>query len=112
MPGVFAVSPNDPELTYTLLVASVESLMKGFRNGRPKWENYPEDKRRRIDTALEGADAQIMGRVRNALLEIEHVAARRRFIDFALAHLKPSFFREEASGQGQSNWPFGPSRSA
>ncbi len=50
-----------------------------------------------------------MGRVRNALLEIEHVAAKRRFIDFAIAHLKPSFFREEASGQdnpiGRSDVP-------
>ncbi len=47
---------DDPELTYTLLVASVESLMQGFRSGRPKWVDYPEDKRRRIDTALEGAN--------------------------------------------------------
>ena len=32
-------------------------------------------------------------------MEIEHVAARRRFLDFAFDHLKPSFIREEASGQ-------------
>lgn len=89
---------DDPELTYTLLVASVESLMQGFRGDRPEWEDYPEDKRRRIDIALERADVQTKGQVRKALLEIEHVAARRRFLDFALSHLEPSFFREEASG--------------
>ena len=100
---------DDPELTYTLLVASVESLMQGFRSEHPEWEDYPEDKRRRIDTALERADVQTKRQVRKALLEIEHVAARRRFLDFALTHLKPSFFREEASGQenpiGRSDVP-------
>lgn len=101
--------PDDPELTCTPLVASVESLMQGFRGNRPEWDDYPEDKRRRIDTALERAGAQTKGQVRNALLEIEHVAARRRFLDFALSHLEPSFFREEASGQespiGRSDVP-------
>ena len=100
---------DDPELTYTLLVASVESLMQGFRGGCLEWEDYPQEKRRRIDTALEGAGDQTKGQVRQALLEIEHVAARRRYLDFVLFHLKPSFFREEASGQenptGRSDLP-------
>lgn len=100
---------DDPELTYTLLVVSVESLMQGFRGNFPEWEDYPEDKRRRIDTALERADAKTAGQVRKAILEIEHVAARRRFLDFALSHLEPSFFREEASEQerpiGRSDVP-------
>ena len=100
---------DDPELAYTLLVASVESLMQGFRSNCPEWEDYPEDKRRRIDTALGSADVQTRGEVRKVLLEIEHVAVRRRFLDFALSHLEPSFFREEASGQenpiGRSDVP-------
>lgn len=89
---------DDPEVTYTLLVASIESLMQKFRGDRPEWEDYPEEKRHKIDDALERADNQIKCRVRQTLLEIEHVAARRRYGDFVLAHLKPSFFREEASG--------------
>ena len=100
---------DDPELTYTLLVASVESLMQGFRGDRPEWEDYPEEKRRRIDTALEGADDQTREQVRMALLDTEHLAARRHYVDFVLDHLKPSYFREEASEQenpvGRSDLP-------
>ena len=89
---------DDPELTYTLLVASIESLAQGFDSHRPDWEDYPESKRRKIESALEQADNQITARVQHALLEIEQLAARRRFCDFALDHLRPSYFREEASG--------------
>lgn len=87
---------DDPELTYTMLVASIESLAQGFDGHNPKWEDYPEEKRRRIDNALRDTDVQTRERVKTALLEIEHVAASRRFCDFTLDHLQPSFFREEA----------------
>ncbi len=87
---------DDPELTYTLLVASIESLAQRFDADGLDWEDYPDDKRRRIDVALKEADDQTKTRVREALLEIEHVAARRRFCDFAIDHVKSSYFREEA----------------
>jgi len=89
---------DDPELTYTLMVACIESLSKGFSTGQPAWEDYPEDKRRKVDEALSDADEETATRVREALLEIEHLSARRRFCDFALDHVESSFFREEASG--------------
>lgn len=51
-----------------------------------------------IDNALEGAEEKIAKRVRDVLLEIEHVSLMRRFRDFTLGHLQPSFFREESDG--------------
>ena len=89
---------DDPELTYTLLVASIESLAQGFKARSPDWEDYPEDKRHRIDNALEQADGQTRDQVRKTLLEIEHVALTRRFCDFVLAHIQQSYFREDATG--------------
>ena len=89
---------DDPELTYTLLVASIESLAQGFKSRSPDWEDYPEDKRHRIDNALEQADGQTRDQVRKTLLEIEHVALTRRFCDFVLAHIQQSYFREDATG--------------
>lgn len=88
---------DDPELTYTLMIASIESLSNGFEVNQPTWEDYPEHNRRRIDIALKEADNGTAVRVR-ALLEIEHIGARHRFCEFALDHVAPSFFREEASG--------------
>jgi hypothetical protein len=89
---------DDPELTYTLLVASLESLAQGFKAPMPDWEDYPEDKRRRIDDALGQADDQTKNQVRTTLLEIEHVALTRRFCDFVLDHIHPSYFRGDAAG--------------
>ena len=89
---------DDPELTYTLLVASIESLAHGFDNHSLAWEDYPERERNKIDGALEDADNETKERVTQALLEIESVAATRRFYEFALDHVRPSFFREEAFG--------------
>ena len=89
---------DDPELTYTLLVASIESLAQGFDGHSPAWEDYPEQERSKIDNALEEADDETKGRVRTVLLEIGHVAVTRRFYEFALDHIQPSYFREEALG--------------
>lgn len=87
---------DDLELAYTLLVASLESLAQNFDSFVPDWEDLDDRKRRRLDKALEGADAEVAGRVRRAVLDVEHVALSRRFREFVLAHLPPSFFREDA----------------
>lgn len=90
---------DDLELAYTLLVASVESLAQGFDGHRATWADYDEAKRSVIDNALQGADGRLAEKVRLALLQIEHVSLARRFRDFTLAHLHPTFFRQEADGQ-------------
>ena len=90
---------DDWTLAYTLLVASLESLAQGFDGHHPEWQDYDERRRHLIDDALCGANNEIANRVRQALLEIEHVSLRRRFCDYALEHLQPSYFREEASDQ-------------
>ena len=64
----------------------------------PVWQDYAEDKRSKIDRALEQADEDTRRGVRQAILEIEHVALRRRFVDFVLHNIQPSYFRTEASG--------------
>lgn len=89
---------DDFELAYTLLVASVESLAQKFDGHRAKWADYDQAKRLAIDKALANADKETARAVRNALLDIEHIALSRRFRDFTRRHLKPSFFREEAAG--------------
>ena len=89
---------DDPELTYTMLVASIESLVQDFKGDVPKWKDYAEDKRRRIDNALDEADDHTSERVRKAILNNEHIAMTRRFCEFALGQIQPSYFREEAAG--------------
>ncbi len=90
---------DDLELAYTLLVASIESLAQGFDGHRSVWADFDEQKRKTIDSALAQADPETGERVRAALLEIEHVSLARRFRDFTLAHLQPSYFRDETSSE-------------
>ena len=89
---------DDLELSYTLLVASIESLAQSFDRFEPKWTDYDEAKRAKIDKALVGACDLTADRVRRALLETEKSAAGRRFREFAKANVHRSFFREEADG--------------
>ena len=100
---------DDPELAYMLFVASIESLAESSDDDQPDWNDYPEHKRVKLDRALEDADHDTSRRVRNALLEMERLSISRRFRAFALDHLTPAYFREDASGRpnpvGRSDLP-------
>ena len=89
---------DDYELAYTLLVVSIESLAQEFDDFQPEWADYEQQKRIAMDQALAGADEELAARVREILLETEHVALSRRFREFAMDHLRPSYFRAEAHG--------------
>ena len=87
--------PDDPELAYTLFVASIESLAQTFDNFQAEWTDYDNAKKKRIDAALVNADRDTKQRIRKALLETEHLLLARRFREFAIAHIGPDYFREE-----------------
>jgi hypothetical protein len=90
---------DDLDLAYTLLVASIESLAQDFDAFTPTWEDFAQDKREALDKVLSGAPEDVAVGVRRVLLAHEHHALRRRYREFTLAHLRPSFFREEAAGE-------------
>lgn len=85
---------DDLELAYTLMVASLESLAQDFDGHTAQWSDYEQGRRQRIDQALKDADEVTAGRVRDAILKGEHVALKRRFREFVLAHLPDSYFLE------------------
>ena len=64
---------DDAELSYTLFVASIESMAQAFDGHRAEWQDFEEEKRKAIDRALEGAEDDVANKVRTTLLEIEHV---------------------------------------
>lgn len=87
---------DDFELAYTLLVASIESLAQDFDQHEAIWSDYDQIKRKHIDAALNEADDTLAEKVREAILHNEHTSLRKRFQEFAITHIKPSFYREEA----------------
>lgn len=89
---------DDPALAYVDLVAALESLA-GSAEEPPSWERLDGRKRKLIDAALEGADEDVVERVRTAVLEAEHAGARWRFQSFVVEHVDSEYFRDEAIGQ-------------
>ncbi len=94
--GAHRVS-DDVNLAYSLFVMSMESLAQEFDGFQPAWEDYDGNRRRRLDDALADASQSTVDGVRAAILANEHTALSRRFREYALASLKPSFFRDEAA---------------
>jgi hypothetical protein len=87
---------DDVNLAYALFVMSIESLAQKFDEFEPAWDDYDQNKRRRIEEALGEATESTVDKVRAAVLANEHVAIAKRFREFVLSHVGPSFFREEA----------------
>jgi hypothetical protein len=90
---------DDLDLAYALLVASIESLAQSFDSFTSTWEDFDQNKREALDKVLSKASPDVADDVRNVLLAHEHHALRRRYQEFTLQHLRPSFFREEAAGE-------------
>lgn len=86
---------DDFELAYTLLVASIESLAQDFDGHQATWLDYDQNKRRAIDLALNDVCEDSGERVRKAILQNEHTSLGKRFREFAIQHINPSFYREE-----------------
>jgi hypothetical protein len=97
--GLHRVS-DDLDLAYALLVASIESVAQRFDDFSPRWEDYDKARREAVDAALSRTDASepTAAAVRRALLEREHAALARRYREFAVRHVTPAFYREEAAG--------------
>lgn len=89
---------DEPDLAYSLLVASIESLAQKFDAFVPTWADIAQQRREPVDAALRDAPEDMAARVRGAILGTEHAALKRRFREFAIANVAPSFFREEALG--------------
>lgn len=92
---------DDPGLAYTLFVTSLESLAQLSipAEARRAWETYDSKRRKIFDAAVDNAalTPEQAATMREAVLEIDQLSLRRRFVDFALAHVDPSYYREEAS---------------
>lgn len=89
---------DEIDLAYALFVMSIESLAQSSRPSTATWSDYDEGKRHEIDKALKAASDDVKERVRAAVLKNEHVSVARKFRAFAMEHIAPSFFRDEAGG--------------
>ncbi len=92
---------DDPGLAYTQFVASLESLAQIAIPAEAKrsWDTYDNARRKVFDSAVDrsGLDLEQAAMVRDAVLQIDQLSLRRRFIDFTLAHVERAYYRSEAA---------------
>lgn len=89
---------EDPTLAYTDYVAALESLSAGFTVARPTWDRLDPRKRRILDPTLNSLTLADAERVRAAILDSERAGIKNRYVEFVLDHVRPSFYREDATG--------------
>ncbi len=89
---------EDPTISYVDLVAAIESLSEGTTAPLADWDRLDARKRALVDEALEGADAGLTKRVREAVMKGERLGAKSRFVAFVMDNVSPEFFRSEAVG--------------
>lgn len=89
--------PDNVMLSYTLLIASIESLAQSFKTVDLTWSDYDEATRFKLDPVLDVFDKNDSEKVKSVLLEVDKLKAKTKFREYTKAHLAPSFFREEAT---------------
>lgn len=89
---------EDPTLAYTDYVAALESLSARLDVPRPTWNRLDPRKRRILDGTLSALTPDAAERVRTAILDSERAGTKHRYVEFVLDHVRPSFYREEATG--------------
>jgi hypothetical protein len=78
------------DLAYSLLVYALESLAQKFDRYQPKWDDYDQQLRGKLDKALK-ADPQLEAEVRSILVEASHLKLNTRFRDFVETHISTDF---------------------
>lgn len=88
---------DDPTGAYVDLVTALESLADADSSSPTTWERYDGRKRKLLDPALEPLADEDAERVKSAILLADHAGLKRRFVSSTLAHVAPSFYREDAT---------------
>ena len=91
------VLSSDPALSYSLLVFVVEALANSHSDYHATWDDVRGNSRKRFDTLFE--DERIssikedwIDDLREAIVDVLHPGATRRFTQFALDHIPNDFY--------------------
>ena len=90
---------EDVNLSYTLLVMSMETLVQDFDGYESSWSDIEDRKRRPLEIAMEGIEKAHADAIKDTLIKVEHVAANKRFKAFIRSHIRDVHFSVELSGE-------------
>jgi hypothetical protein len=87
------------DLAYSMVVYCLEALCQNFDRYTPRWEDFEQTQRRRIDELLRDEASSRAAQFRAALLAGSHQKLMARFVDFVEGHVDESFFIEHGRGR-------------
>jgi len=90
---------EDVNLSYTLLVMSMETLVQDFDGYESSWSDIEDRKRRPLEKAMEGIEKAHADAIKDTLIKVEHVGANKRFKAFIRSHIRDVHFSVELSGE-------------
>ncbi len=96
-----ALAHDQPARAYMFFVAAIEVLSQVGPPPPPapySWDSYDGRKRKKIDPALAQISPDKAAVVKDAILAADQLSLSRTFISFALANIRPMYYRAEAEG--------------
>ena len=83
---------TDPNLAYSMLVFALESLSQSYDKYEPKWEDYDENIKGKLEKKFKMMDETLAEEIKNVLLKNAHLKLSKRFLHFILNYLNDDFY--------------------
>lgn len=84
------------ELSYTMFVASVESLSGSFSDYTSNWNDVDQVLRESLDEILVTLEPEIANDIKDRIIENSHLKIARRYTEFSISNISDTFFLEDA----------------
>jgi len=92
------VLAEDINLAYSILIYCLETLSQNYDGYTPKWDDYDQNQRVKLEECFERIDENIVLRVKNILLNNANLKLTKRFTDFVSKYIDNDFFVSDAIG--------------
>lgn len=86
------------ELSYTMFVASVESLAQKFDSFESDWSDCPENMVKKFNMLFAELDEDKVESIKEIIIDETHNRLARRFEEFCLKYIDSEFYRADANG--------------
>lgn len=83
---------EDINLAYSMLVYCLESLSQNYDFYEPKWEDYNQDKKNKLEKIFKSLSLEDSEAIIAILIKDEHFKLSRRFNDFAVKYLDNNYY--------------------
>ena len=83
---------TDPNLAYSMLVFALESLSQSYDKYEPKWDDYDENIKGKLEKKFKMMDETLAEEIKNILLKNAHLKLSKRFLHFILNYLNDDFY--------------------